>query len=78
VFGYIGNFKNSILNHYKAYVTHRKKTVLIVTKDDQQILISPDDPEEFISSIKAVMDQESAGKDIIDETFREAGIGGQF
>ena len=76
VFGYIGNFKNSTLNHYKAYVTHREKTVLIVTKDDQQILISPDTPEEFISSIKAVMDQEATGKDSIDEIFREAGIDG--
>lgn len=60
-FGYIGNFKNSILNHYKAYVTHRKKTVLIVTDDDRQILISPDDPEEFVRSLRSAMDQESSG-----------------
>ena len=77
VFGYIGNFKNSILGNYKAYVTHRKKTVLIVTKESQKILISPDDPVEFIHSLRSAIEQESAGKDRIDKIFNEAGIGGQ-
>ena len=77
VFGYIGNFKNSILGNYKAYVTHRKKTVLIVTKENQKLLISPDNPVEFINSLRAVIEQESAGKDRVDEIFNEAGIGGQ-
>lgn len=75
VFGYIGQFKNSILNNYTAYVTHRKKTVLIVTDDDQKILISPDDPNEFINSLKSYIRKESHGKDEIDKVFREAGIG---
>ncbi|WP_340103628.1 PH domain-containing protein [Rhodohalobacter sp. 8-1] len=74
VFGYIGNFKNSILGHYKAYVTHRKKTVLIVTDNDQKILISPDAPKEFINSLKSHIRKESRGKDEIDKIFREAGL----
>lgn len=62
VFGYIGNFKNSILGHYKAYVTHRKKTVLITTVDDKQILVSPDDPEAFITSLQEEVNRASKGK----------------
>jgi hypothetical protein len=74
VFGYIGKFKNSILNNYTAYVTHRKKTVLIVTDNDEKILISPDDPKEFINSLKAYIGKESNGKGEIDKIFREAGL----
>jgi hypothetical protein len=74
VFGYIGKFKNSILNNYTAYVTHRKKTVLIVTDDDQKVLISPDDPNEFIDSLKVYIGKESNGKGEIGKIFREAGL----
>lgn len=74
VFGYIGNFKNSVLGHYKAYVTHRKKTVLIVTDDNQKILISPEDPNEFINSLKVHIKKESHGKGEINKIFREAGL----
>lgn len=74
VFGYIGKFKNSILNDYTAYVTHRKKTVLIVTDDEQKILISPDKPIEFINSLKFYMSNELKGKDEIGKIFREAGL----
>jgi len=74
VFGYIGKFKNSILNNYTAYVTHRKKTVLIVTDADEKILISPDDPNEFINSLKVYIKKEPHGKDDIDKIFREAGL----
>lgn len=76
VFGYIGNFKNSILGRYKAYVTHRKKTVLITTVTDQQLLISPDDPAEFIKSLKSAIARESEINNKIDEIFRETGCDG--
>ena len=74
VFGYIGKFKNSILNNYTAYVTHRKKTVLIVTDNDEKILISPDDPNDFINSLKVYIKKETHGKGEIDNIFREAGL----
>ena len=48
-----------------------------MTKEDQKILVSPDNPGEFIHSLRAAIEQESAGKERIDEIFKEAGIGGQ-
>lgn len=72
IFGYIGKFKNSILNNYTAYVTHRKKTVLVVTDNDEKILISPDDPMEFINSLKSHIEKESHDNGEIGKIFREA------
>jgi hypothetical protein len=51
VFGYIGHFRNRTLSNYKAYATHRKKTVVIQTNNNDQIVISPDDPELFVKSL---------------------------
>ncbi len=48
VFGYIGRFRNGVLGHYKAYATHRKKSVVIQTKKKEYFLITPDDPEGFV------------------------------
>lgn len=52
LFGYVGYFRNSILKSYKAYVTHRGKTVVITTEGGE-VVISPDDPETFVASIEA-------------------------
>lgn len=52
VFGYIGYFKNKILNNYKAYATHRRKTVVITTKSNEQIVVTPDNPEVFVASLE--------------------------
>lgn len=51
LFGYIGYFSNSILGRYKAYATHTKKTVLLHV-NDEQIVLSPDNPKEFISVLE--------------------------
>ena len=52
VFGYIGHFKNRILGNYKAYATHRRKTVVILTNKNEQIVITPDDPELFVQVLR--------------------------
>ena len=52
LFGYVGYFRNSILKNYKAYVTHRDKTVVLTT-EEEEIVISPDDPEVFVASLKS-------------------------
>lgn len=54
LFGYVGYFRNSILKSYKAYVTHREKTVVLTTEEGE-IVISPDDPEAFVASITSVL-----------------------
>ena len=59
LFGYVGYFRNSILKSYKAYVTHRKKTVVLTT-EEAQIVISPDDPEAFVASIEASLGDKQA------------------
>lgn len=56
VFGYIGYFSNSILGRYKAYSTHTKQTVVINTKEEQ-IIISPDNPREFVASLMEAIKQ---------------------
>lgn len=54
MFGYVGYFRNTILKSYKAYVTHRDKTVVLTTKEGE-IVVSPDDPHAFVASIKSVL-----------------------
>lgn len=54
LFGYVGYFRNSILKSYKAYVTHLGKTVVLRTKEGE-IVVSPDDPEVFVTSIKSFL-----------------------
>lgn len=53
MFGYVGYFRNSTLKSYKAYVTHRRKTVGLTTEEGE-IVVSPDDPEAFVESLKSV------------------------
>lgn len=52
LFSYLGYFSNRVLGSYKAYATHRKNTVLITTKDNHQIVVTPDDPQEFVTLLK--------------------------
>jgi hypothetical protein len=59
VFGYIGYFKNRILSNYKAYATHSRKTVVISTKKNDQIVITPDDPELFVQALLDEIDSSS-------------------
>lgn len=51
LFAYIGHFSNSILGRYKAYATHTKQTVVIYVNEGE-IVISPDNPKEFISALE--------------------------
>ncbi|PAU93231.1 hypothetical protein CK503_12465 [Aliifodinibius salipaludis] len=59
LFGYIGYFRNSILKSYKAYVTHRDKTVVLTTEEGE-VVISPDDPKAFVASVKSVLEDNPA------------------
>lgn len=54
LFSYSGMFSNQLLSTYKAYATHSKKTVVIIT-DKKLLVVSPDDPEEFIRSVREAM-----------------------
>ena len=43
LFGYYGKFHNSTFGHMTYYVTQRKNMILLKTKDEKKIIISPDD-----------------------------------
>ena len=55
LFDYIGYFRNRTLSSYKAYATHRKKTVVITTNRNEQIVVTPDSPEEFVQSMRVAI-----------------------
>jgi hypothetical protein len=54
LFSYSGLFSNRELGSYKAYVTHRKKTVLIQTKENELIVVSPGNPDGFVDAVLSI------------------------
>jgi hypothetical protein len=51
-FGSFGTFWNSKLGKMKWYVTRKNNFVLVETKDQKKIILTPDKPEEFVASFK--------------------------
>lgn len=49
-FGNFGKFWNSKLGSMTWYVTRRNNFVLVETKDQKKIILTPDKPEEFVAS----------------------------
>jgi hypothetical protein len=49
LFGYYGQFLNSRLGSMTWYATRRNKMVLLHTRDNTKIVLSPDEPEVFVS-----------------------------
>lgn len=56
LFGYVGHFSNSILGRYKAYATHSNRTV-VINVDNEQIVISPDNTEEFVVTLRQAIEE---------------------
>ncbi len=53
LFGYFGQFMNSELGCMTWYATkHRKKVVLIELQNNKKIIITPDEPEQFIEQMQ--------------------------
>ena len=52
LFGFVGHFHNEILGSYKAYATNEFNTVVLVF-GNQTIVVTPDDPEEFVEAVTA-------------------------
>jgi hypothetical protein len=53
-FGYYGHFVNSKLGNMTWYATRRDNTIFIETVDDKKIVVTPDEPEVFISQLTEV------------------------
>lgn len=52
LFGYFGKFANTELGSMTWYATRRDKTVLVTTIDNKKIVLTPDNPEEFVENFK--------------------------
>lgn len=52
-FGNFGKFWNSKLGNMTWYVTRKNNFVLVETKDQQKIILTPDKPEEFVASLQS-------------------------
>ncbi|NCI47107.1 PH domain-containing protein [Sediminibacterium soli] len=50
VFGYFGRFSNVSIGNMTWYATRRKKLVLVLTQDNQKIIITPDEAETFLAA----------------------------
>jgi Bacterial PH domain len=50
LFGNFGKFWNGKLGNMTWYVTRKNNFVLVETKDQKKIILTPDKPEEFVAS----------------------------
>jgi hypothetical protein len=50
LFGYYGNFANSKIGKMTWYATRRNKTVLVKTISNKNIILTPDEPDQFVAS----------------------------
>lgn len=53
LFGYFGKFANTRLGSMTWYATRRDKAVLITTIHNKKIVVTPDNPEEFVANFKS-------------------------
>jgi hypothetical protein len=50
LFGYFGNFRNSVIGKIAMYATRRDKTILVETLD-KRLILTPDEPTDFINQM---------------------------
>lgn len=53
LFGYYGKFANAGLGGMTWYATRKDKPVLIKTADNKKIIVTPDDPDDFVAEFSA-------------------------
>ena len=51
MFGYYGKFANSPLGRMTWYATRRDTPVLVTTTDHRQLILTPDDPAQFVRAL---------------------------
>lgn len=50
LFGYFGKFWNKEYGNMTWYATRRDKAIMIITTENKKIIVTPDEPEKFISA----------------------------
>ncbi|MCU0792976.1 MAG: helix-turn-helix domain-containing protein [Opitutaceae bacterium] len=53
LFCFIGWYRNPVLGNYRAYVTDTARAVVLEFGPAKKIVVSPDDPEAFVASLRA-------------------------
>lgn len=53
LFGYYGRYANNTLGRMTWYATRKNKTVLLITNANEKFILTPDEPEAFVASLKA-------------------------
>jgi hypothetical protein len=58
IFGFLGNFHTKKMGQLKVYVSDMNKVVVLECKKGEKYLLSPDDPDKFISILKQRLSKE--------------------
>lgn len=53
LFGYFGKFANTKIGSMTWYATRRNKAVLVKTINNKKIILTPDEPEEFVANFNS-------------------------
>jgi len=53
LFGYYGHFANFALGRMTWYATRRDKAVLVTTKTNKKIVLTPDEPDSLVAALTA-------------------------
>ena len=53
LFGYYGNFSNFSIGRRTWYATRRDKPVLVKTINNKKIIVTPNEPERFVSELSS-------------------------
>ena len=53
LFGYFGNFSNFSLGSMTWYATRRDTPVLVMTADNKRIILTPNEPDKFVSELNS-------------------------
>jgi len=57
LFGYFGKFWNKEYGNMTWYATRRDKSIMIITKENKKIILTPDEVEKFINEFKEIEKQ---------------------
>ncbi len=55
LFGYYGHYHNSSIGDMTFYATQQKNWVLIHTVNGESIVVTPDEPDKFLTEVKAII-----------------------
>jgi hypothetical protein len=61
LFGYFGKFWSNEFGNMTWYATRRDKAIMIITKENKKIVLTPDEVEKFINEFTEIEKQQLNG-----------------